>query len=288
MDVAALITWQASGTTRNPDVHFPPSRCVHTTAETDSRPEPPVAKLARMSLPDIGLGLLFDDDKLTYLVPAAAQITKDLWSLTEAFTRFIMFKTLMNYNIVWPPDPNEANRWNEAPQSESVSFTLCRAVKKPFEDEQSKGWYPDFEPHQTVFTRKDMETYASVVNYELALAICYYLRGCDNAEYCLVEWYKALEVVRHYFGGEQKTKKALSPYGFDIAAFKKMTRYANDGRKPLSIGRHAPRKGAPLIQLDMRRMEHPMAEQVFGDAWGICRHVVEVFVSYLADQAGGK
>lgn len=81
-----------------------------------------------MSLPNFRLNLLFDDDKLTYLVPAAAQITKDLWSLTEAFTQFIMFKTLMNYNIVWPPDPNEANRWNEAPQSESVSFTLCRAV----------------------------------------------------------------------------------------------------------------------------------------------------------------
>lgn len=284
----AIVTKQASGTIRNLDVYFPPSAAVGMTFEIESRPEPPLTKLARMSFPSIKLDLLFDNDKLTYLAPCADQVTRDQYSLADLLTQFIMFKTLMNYNIVWPLDPNDTNRWSEAPESESVSFNLCRAVKKPFEDEQSKGWYPDFEPHQTVFTRKDMETYASVVNYELALAICYYLRGCDNAEYCLVEWYKVLEVVRHYFGGEQKMKKALSPYGFDIAAFKKMTRYANDGRKPLSIGRHAPRKGAPLIQLDMRRMEHPMAEQVFGDAWGICRHVVEVFVSYLADQAGGK
>jgi hypothetical protein len=287
----AIVTWQASGTIGNPDVYFPPSRCVHTVSEIGDCPKPitpTVAELAKISFPDLGLGLLFEDDKMTCYLHAADHSTGNLYSLAETLRPFIMFKTLMLYNVFCPPRRNDPDRWDATPECDRVSFNLCRAVKKPYEDDRLKGWYPGFEAHCTVLNREDVERYLHLVNYDVALAIHYYLRGCDNREYCLVEWYKALEVVQGYFGGEKKMTERLSSYGFVISEFKKLTRYANDELKPLSIGRHAPRKGSSLIHLDMRRLEQPMAEQIFRDAWSICRRVIQVFIESLSDDAAGE
>ena len=124
--------------------------------------------------------------------------------------------------------------------------------------------------------------YLSIVNWELYLAITYYLIGCQNIQYFLIEFYKSVEIIKNYFKNETDLKTNLNPHGFNLNEYKKLKRYANDVRNPLNIGRPAPKRWTGFTFIDIKRLlEEPKSKQVFGDSTRICRDMIESFISYL-------
>jgi hypothetical protein len=112
--------------------------------------------------------------------------------------------------------------------------------------------------------KETIEDFLLFDTYELNLAIVYYLLGCDQPQYFLIEYYKVLEVIENVFGGERNAIDALAPYGVVSAAFKAIKRYADDQQHPFNIGRHAPKKGVDLRYIDIRKLlEQPASREVF-------------------------
>ena len=58
---------------------------------------------------------------------------------------------------------------------------------------------------------------------------------------------------------------ALAPHGFNKEMYKTLTKDANNHRMPIAFGRHAPKKGANVIGIDLRALHTPTMQRA------ICR-----------------
>jgi hypothetical protein len=84
------------------------------------------------------------------------------------------------------------------------------------------------EPFSIHILKSDIEQYIKRATHELHVATRYFLIGCENLQYFLIEFYKALETIREAFGSEAEFLKELGPHGLKKSDYKTVTRYAND------------------------------------------------------------
>lgn len=126
-----------------------------------------------------------------------------------------------------------------------------------------------------------------VLNEPLHYAIAFYLIGCENLRYFLVEYYKAVEAIENELGGERRCLDILSPHGVDRATVKEFKAMCNDVRQaPLDIGRHAPARNAPLYSVDLRNLlGHPPSRGLFERATVACRQVIDGYLKLLETSA---
>lgn len=200
----------------------------------------------------------------------------------------MMFKSYMDYKVWLAPESEATDLVNNAPETDKVSFNLGRIVADRVEGETWEEWLSHgLEPFMLELERKAIEDFLKFSNYELEVAIYYYLNGCERQEYFLIEYYKCLETIRNYFGNKKEMGKKLRPYGLSLKAYDRLKRCANDELRPLDIGRHAPKKGARLTYMDVRRLlTEPKSREILEDSSRTCRGMIDAFLSYVKAAAG--
>jgi hypothetical protein len=167
------------------------------------------------------------------------------------------------------------------PETDRVPFTLERIV--PVETVETLGGkqvrllHHESKGETIHISQRELVDFLSVLNPALYYALGFYLRGCENPSYVLVEYYKAVEAIRHVFGGEGPFLDALKPFGVVRDEYKTFARNSNDVEtEPLDIGRHAPKPDAELYAVDLRNMlVQPRSRDVIEQATTLCRAVVD-------------
>ena len=191
----------------------------------------------------------------------------------------------LNYNLFGPfLKPLDENALEEV---DTIRFKVERIVRVEIERQEGekivRGFYQDGQEEWLEIPSDDLIQYLSVLNPALYYAVAFYLIGCENPRYFLVEFYKAVESVKHAFGNKKDFLQSLRPYGVMRKRYKEFTKVCNDMRlAPLDIGRHAPEPNAPLYTVDLRNLlVEPRSSEVFESATTFCRQVIDVYIEFL-------
>jgi hypothetical protein len=230
-----------------------------------------------MVLGQYGVTLGFDDNSL-WVANDDRYTGRELSSLVN----YVSYRTFICYNILMSSD--EPDYPTASADVSQVVFHLAKIVEK---QERINGkiatWHED-EPYELVLTKQDIADYLRAADLTLVYAIYYYLMGCNTSMYFLVEFYKCLEVIEEQLGGESRLLKNLKQFGLDPALHKNVKGLANDQRKPLSIGRHAPYPGVPMIPVDTKWLfDDPGGRKMFEAGEEACRSVIECYIRYRID-----
>ena len=243
-----------------------------------------IVELCKLSLPNYGMQLVFEDKSVTFCInPETEQ--KDVGNpLVDPLVRYLIFSTYLNYNLVAGPKFSISNL-NAIPCTDIIKFKVRRFSQRT----NDKGPVTKVLPAELYLKKESVEDYLSVINWELYLAISYYLIGCQNIEYFLIEFYKSVEIIKNFFGNQKIFKTCLEPFGLDYMAYKRFKRVANDVRNPLNIGRHAPKKDTILSFIDVKNIiSEPKSKQVFEESTHVCRDLISVFIRYLKAESFKK
>jgi hypothetical protein len=254
---------QASGIITNPWVSLPPRfTIVGGTSDLHDDVAPEITPKSRIELSERGISLCFQSDEIVFRFSRDG--TEPRYFVTP-IQYFISYRTFINYNIMWPVvGPFDADPY---PVVDAVQFRRVESTE--------------------VLSRDAIASYLRVLNEPLHYAIAFYLIGCENLRYFLVEYYKAVEVIENQLGGERRCLEALSRHGVDRAIIKEFKAQCNDMlRAPLDIGRHAPGPGAPLYSVDLRNLLlQPTSRGVFERATTACRQVIDGYLELLQASA---
>lgn len=241
-----------------------------------------VRHYCRVELQRYDLILIFQNNKLFFVFTDQSQRARNL---VEAVRFFLIYHSFINYNVVSPgfrlPD---SSKYDEV---DLIKFQVKR-IKLPnieCKEGESLNKYPYYrcENESLEVSIDSLAHYLDVLNPTIYYALAFYLIGCDNQRYFLVEFYKAVEVILNSFGGKAKFLKSLEPYGIKKKKFSEFGKLCNDMRlAPLDIGRHAPMPGASLYAVDLRRLlVEPRSRNVFESTTSFCRQVIDAYLTFL-------
>ncbi len=228
-------------------------------ARADEAPE--ITPRSRIDLGELGISLCFHADEIVFDFSNAQDEAR--YFITP-IQYFICYRTFINYNIM-----------SVVGAFDSATFPLVEAVE--FRRVESTE----------VISQNAIASYLRVLNEPLHYAIAFYLIGCENLRYFLMEYYKAVEVIENELGGERQCLDVLGCHGVDRAAVKEFKAICNDMRRaPLDIGRHAPARNAPLYSVDLRNLlGQPKSRDVFERATLACRQVIDGYLKLLETSA---
>lgn len=282
----ARLEVKASSMIFNPDYTFPLDRCVQMFPERETAKGTRLTNRCKVSLPAHGLTLVFDDDRITFFGYPEGEERPESHPLVPRLLDFIIFKTFVKYNFYGFPKLDSTVLVDVVREAEAVTFNLGKLVEREQEslhrDQKIKWHYLEVEPCTLTLKSQDIQDFLVVADDSLYLSMRYYPVGCENSQYFLIEYYKSVETIYNHFGNEKSMEGALQPYGFRLGDYERLRRYANDQRKALNIGRHAPHKGTKLLHVDVKRLlEEPLSRRVFEDCSHTCRASIEAFMSYL-------
>ena len=209
---------------------------------------------------EYGVRLFFQKDEVVFVFVGGSGAPRHLVTPLEYF---LCYRTFINYNLIWPALPFDPTSF---PLAETVDFKTAEATVS--------------------VSMRAMTDFVRSLNDTLHYALAFYLIGCENTRYFLVEYYKAVEKIENTLGGERRVIELLSPFGVDKATLKTFKRECNDMlRAPVDIGRHAPAPGAPLYAVDLRHLlSEPRSRALFESSTRACRQVIDAYMMFLVKQ----
>jgi hypothetical protein len=263
-----LVTVSASGTLFDPELGIPGMA---------SAPLRAVSRETRVDLFGGDLILHFREDRINVFV---SNTLKGFFF--HPLLYFLIYRTRIQYQIFWPSFDSKPP--DIAPSSDIV-FALQRWTEVRVERAVAGRTeiFSHYEPVPAPITVQaaELENLIRFCTPKLYMSLVYYLLGCENRRYFLVEFYKALEVIENAFGGETKAIEALKGFGVERSRFKGLKQVANDYQRPFDIGRHAP-KGGDVRSVDLRRMlEDPVSKQLFSDSVVSVRQAIDGYFASL-------
>lgn len=273
-----IVVWKASQAILGSVFDLPPDLRIisYPPKEEDDTNKPKITERSKMTIFDGEIAIIFDDN--TVSVRQDGERQRD----DRAVVYYLIYRTYLNYNCLMPEEESA----EIAQEVDSVAFKLHRYVKKSVVRDGETMSYIDTEPCEIVLTKKDVTDYLMVIDETIWNALCYYLLGCDTQRYFLVEFYKCLEVIKTHFGNEKKMTDALGPHGFLRQVYKEAKKLANDRRRPLSVARHAPYKGASIQNIDTKWLfDDPTGRKTFDTGQKACRNMID---SYLQFRTAGN
>ena len=185
--------WTARGSITDPEIYLDTPLI---------EPARVVARPTRLDLFDGIASLFFDGPQYVPITLTPQDVFPH-----DALRYFLIYQTRVNYNIL-----HRGTAHLLPPPSTEVRFDLMRA-------NGAIG-----EPQGITISAETLEAFLRVGSHELDLAIAYYLVGCDQPQYFLIEYYKAMEVIENVFGGEGNAIDALKPHGVVPSSFKTVKR----------------------------------------------------------------
>ncbi|MFQ5931784.1 MAG: hypothetical protein ACE5MM_05220 [Nitrospiraceae bacterium] len=264
------VTIKASGSILDPELEL--------VAPTFGGEPIAVANETRLDLFDGQIVLLFSGSRLVVFVPEP----RDKFPYYP-FIYFLMYRSRVHYNIISPD-------WQSFPEAiaatSEVVFSLERLIQRSREEVldgvSRRVTWQEAVPYQLAMTARELEDLMTLCTPQLYLALAYFLIGCENRRYFLVEYFKAVEAIEGAFQGESGLLETLASHGVVAADYKRLKRYANDQQQPFDIGRHAPNGMAELRTIDVRRLvEEPLSRQVFQDSIRAVRQAIDGYFAYL-------
>ncbi len=276
------ISVKATGVILNPWYDLPIVLASSSRDGTDGRRD--ITSSCRIDLGPLGIELFFERDQMVFFF---ADKTSAPRSLINPIRYFVTYRTFINYNAI-----GFAGKRPDGPtltEQDRIRFNLEEIVRIERDDPTGAGKLIHHEGRQASLELPviNLVDYLRVLNPTLYYAVTFYLIGCENHRYFLVEFYKAIEVITNAFGGESSFLEALKPHGIMRAAFKEFGKVSNDMRlAPLDIGRHAPMPGAPIYAVDLRNMlVEPRSREVFESSSVFCRNVIDAYITFLVQKA---
>jgi hypothetical protein len=237
----------------------------------------------RIELREHKLRLFFQNNEVIFVFTDNSLASR---YLVNPIRDFLIYQTFINYNAIGPAiNLSDESTFKEV---DRIQFKVERIIRVELErqegDKVIKGFYHT--GHQDEFLEivvDNIAQYLRVLNPALYYAQAFYLIGCDNPRYFLIEFYKAVESVSNVFKGEDDFLKSLKPYGVMKGKFKEFAKVCNDMRlAPLDIGRHAPMPNAQLYSVDLRDLLiEPRSREVLELSTVFCRQVIDAYRAYL-------
>lgn len=269
------ITAQATGLILNPWFDLP---IVRSSWSEDGNRRQDITSPSRVDLTALGVELFFDHDEMLF---SFSRDTTAARSLINPIRYFVTYRTFINYNVIGFAGALPEN----AADADPLRFKVQKIVRVEIDDPAggAKLVHHEGEDATLELSVAALVDYLKVLNPTLYWAIAFYLIGCENRRYFLVEFYKAVEVIKNAFGSEAAFLDGLAPHGVTRAAFKAFGKVANDMRlAPLDIGRHAPAPGAPVYSVDLRHvLVEPRSRDVLESSTVLCRQVIDAYLEYL-------
>jgi hypothetical protein len=227
-----------------------------------------------------GIELFFEHDEMAFFF---LDDTPSAGYLINPIRYFVTYRTYVNYNAI-----GFASSRPEGPtltEAECVRFKLQEIVRVERDDPAGPGTLVHHEGREAwvELPVASILQFLRVLNPTLYYAVTFYLIGCENHRYFLVEFYKAIEVIKNAFGSQAAFLDALQPHGVTRAAYEEFGMVSNDKRlAPLDIGRHAPLPGAPVYTIDLRNLlVEPRSREVFESSTVLCRRVIDGYIAFL-------
>jgi hypothetical protein len=229
------------------------------------------------------LRLLFQKNEVCFLFE-----NEEARYLVHPIRYFLAYKTFINYNVIWPVTrPINEKGFDKC---DRIPFRVQRMVqvetKRQVGEKIVRGFHYTGKDESLEITVHCIGEYLRVFNPTLYYALAFYLIGCDNPRYFLIEFYKAVEVIRKAFGSEETFLKSLAPYGVTNRKFKDFGTVCNDARRaPLDIGRHAPEPGTPFYSVDLRNLVvEPRSREILESSTTFCRQTIDAYFSFLSQK----
>ncbi len=273
---------QASGSILNPWYDLPVS--LRGTWEDAPENRPQITPPCRIDLRPLGIDLFFRHDEMAFF------FTDDRPGpryLINPIQYFVCYRTFINYNLIGFAT-NRAD-YDGLGECDRVRFRVEQIVRVERPDPAGPGLLFHHEGREAwlEIATASIKEYLRVLNPTVYYALAFYLIGCQNPRYFLVEFYKSIEVITNSFGGQDALLDALKPHGVTKTSFKEFGKVANDMRlAPLDIGRHAPVPGAPVYTVDLRHLlVEPRSREVFESATVFCRQLIDAYIAYLVQRA---
>lgn len=236
-----------------------------------------IVEKCKLSLSKYGMSLIFDNNAVTFCIEPDSEVDEHGNPFVEPLLAYLRFATYLNYNMVAGPRIGKASISN-LPCADKVILNIGQITQSKTNEEVTTKIIPT----KLEIPKFKVEDFLSVIRWELYLAISYYLLGCQNIEYFLIEFYKSAEVIKNYFRNDKNFKSCLDPFGLNWNAYKRFKQVANDERNPLNIGRHAPKKSAEILFIDVKNLiSEPKSKQVFEKSTHVCRDLISIFIDYL-------
>ena len=272
---------QATGAILNPWYDLPIVLGSSWLGDPDNRRQ--ITSACRVDLRAHGIDLFFERDEMAFFFVDDSPASR---YLINPIRYFVTYRTYVNYNAIRfatsrPSGPTLT-------EADDISFRLQEIVRVERDDAVAGGKLVHHEGRETSLQLPvaSVLRFLRVLNPTLYYAVTFYLIGCENRRYFLVEFYKAIEVIKNAFGSEDAFLHSLKPHGVTKGAFKEFGKVSNDMRlAPLDIGRHAPVRGAPVYSLDLRNLlVEPRSRYVFESSTVFCRKVIDGYIAFLAEQ----
>lgn len=235
-------------------------------------------------LPTREITLIFQGNRIFFMAFGIWDLISDV---VFRIREFVSYRTFSNYNTIGIATSDEL--W--LAQSVPVPLVNYRIKKLAggteiitVDGQRIEANTRTVEDNVITLRAEEIDQYLEVVNDELYFAMASYLLGCDNPRYFLVEFYKAVEVIKNTFESEQVFLRTFAPYGVTRGNYTKFRRLCNDDRnRPLSIARHAPQRGEEMTVVDIRRLlDDPPSRAYFEFASMFCRQIIDSYLQLLA------
>jgi hypothetical protein len=259
---------------------------ISTGSASTSDEQLQITPSCRVDLEERNLTLMFHNDAVIFVFTGTSLAPRHL---VNPIRYFLTYQTFINYNLISPVVvPLDIHTFDEV---DRIQFKVERITRVETErqegDKLIKGFYHTGIEDQLEITAESIGQYLRVLNPTLYYSIAFYLIGCENPRYFLIEFYKAVEAIRNVFGTENGFLTSLRPYGVTKPKFKDFTKVCNDIRlAPLDIGRHAPMPDAPLYAVDLKNLLiETRSRDVFESSTIFCRQVIDAYVAFLIQQA---
>jgi hypothetical protein len=261
--------WKADHAILSSVFDLPPDRNIISLPpkEEDNANKSNITERTKMTIGEITI--MFDDNKVSVRKYGDGQ-----WD-DRPLVYYLIYKTYLYYNCLMPE--NESTEIT--PEVERVTFKLHRYIADPVVD-NGKTIYT--EPCEIILSKREIADYLKVLDDTVLLAIVYYIRGCITHQYFLIEFYKCSEVIKNKFKSEKKMKKMLQPHGFREVFYKEAKKLANDQRKPLDVGRHAPLGEVSVQNIDTKWLfSDSIGRRAFETGERACRNTIDSYLQFL-------
>lgn len=273
----------ATGTILNPWYELP-TRVTLTRLDITNGidEEPEITPPCRVELVKHDLNLYFRGNHVI-LVFTGNSLTARY--LINPIRYYFSYRTFINYNLISPhTDPINDTNFVEV---DSIRFKVERIVRVEHDrienGEVIEGFYHTGQEEWLEVAVDDLRQFLLILDETIYCALAFYLTGCANPRYFLIEFYKAVEVIKNKFGNENNLLTSLKPYGVTRNQYRDFRRICNDMKEaPLDIGRHAPTPEAPLFSIDLRNLlVESRSREVLESTTVFCRQVIDAYIKYL-------
>ena len=208
--------------------------------------------------------------------------------LVQPVLSFIAYSTFIHYNVWWPTSkiPSSA----EYSVMDPVPFSLERIIRVERESvidgKAVRTMHFEGRRENRELTVSAVSTFLTILNKPLYASLVFYLRGCANPMYFLMDYYKAVESVVRAYGTQKLFFEKLRPYGITRGRHSDFAKVAN--ADPVDIGRHAPEFGAAIHSFDIKTMMYdPRWREIFENSTTYCRDVIAGYIAALSVPNGG-